>query len=626
MSDTQPQSMKNKPVFIHMADVLRRLAKDLRIDRVDMDYATSRLKHEGMSFATKTLPAFARYVLQCCEAERVLDARNLSFTSFKSDRGVPRFMRGLLCRAVKGDASALYKIRQFCEYCFKLALEFEEQDLDVAAKTYLEVEEQVRKQEIDLQFVEDCRKIAERLFPRLTELDLSDIMTKNRPRYGPGNYFVDIINYSSPVPKEVLKKMNNNLAELPSHLKAYEGYYFPYRGMHPEDRRNYRRLRRTRYHLPYSKRTCRVCFVPKDSRGPRVISMEQLGLLKGQMAFNDFMSNFFEKRSKGHILFSTQQVHRDLARQSSINRSFATLDLKEASDRVSLSLVRKITRNFPVFRLATEHLRATHAILGEDRTRRTVKLSKYANMGSGLCFPTLGFIVYIVAVTSMSKLVGYEKARELAYVFGDDLIVPTAFYDYVVSGLRSCGLMVNLNKSFYKGFFRESCGGDYYHGIQVSPVRLRLSQAGLKRASSYRKGMIPLYTDHAVLQLERHCRELLAHGLFNLADYYYRQIEKSLGKLPFVHPDSPFLGRASGYKPTAEVTVYYKPVTRRSRNRGVCPYKGIAASLLSDGLGEDWCLTPLRRKVLLTKKRVVETSELACYGLTEEAMHTVLAI
>jgi hypothetical protein len=60
-------------------------------------------------------------------------------------------------------------------------------------------------------------------------------------------------------------------------------------------------------------------------------------------------------------------------------------------------------------------------------------------------------------------------------LYGDDIIVPTATAVSVVGGLESFGLKVNIRKSFWTGEFRESCGGDYFRGLDVTPVYLRYS-------------------------------------------------------------------------------------------------------------------------------------------------------
>jgi len=58
-------------------------------------------------------------------------------------------------------------------------------------------------------------------------------------------------------------------------------------------------------------------------------------------------------------------------------------------------------------------------------------------------------------------------------VFGDDIIVPVDMVQTVMEGLEAFGLKVNREKSFWNGKFRESCGGDFYDGEWVTPVRLK---------------------------------------------------------------------------------------------------------------------------------------------------------
>ena len=58
-------------------------------------------------------------------------------------------------------------------------------------------------------------------------------------------------------------------------------------------------------------------------------------------------------------------------------------------------------------------------------------------------------------------------------VYGDDIIVPVDMMEPVAAGLEAFGLRVNSSKSFGTGRFRESCGGDYYEGVWITPVRVR---------------------------------------------------------------------------------------------------------------------------------------------------------
>lgn len=248
------------------------------------------------------------------------------------------------------------------------------------------------------------------------------------------------------------------------------------------------------------------------------------------------------------------------------------------------------------------------------------KLRKLANMGSGICFPLLALNVYATAVTALRIEHRYSLKDAMAsvYVYGDDLIVPSQTVSSVKSWLCSVGYLVNEGKSFVQGYFRESCGADYYHGVKVSPVRFRLPGAGLAPTSDYRNGFVPIGNEAGLIQVDAHCRELKDSYLDTLAEYYYRLLERPLGTLPMVGRDSVFIGR---YDPGSIIIgtnrKSYYPVTATTVFTDACPLKGLGRSLNSvDGLMQDWSLTPVRRQLSL-KRRVPELGELVCWGLPQ---------
>jgi hypothetical protein len=145
-------------------------------------------------------------------------------------------------------------------------------------------------------------------------------------------------------------------------------------------------------------------------------------------------------------------------------------------------------------------------------------------MGSGLTFPLMAWSIYATICFYIQCFRKTDVSREV-YVYGDDVIVPTRFYQDAITALNKIGFKVNTSKSFMKGGFRESCGGDYYFGNIVTPERLKLT---FSRISS--KGTTLTLDEQAIIKLERHCRRLVLAGLLKLADYYYDAIELWLGK------------------------------------------------------------------------------------------------
>jgi hypothetical protein len=237
------------------------------------------------------------------------------------------------------------------------------------------------------------------------------------------------------------------------------------------------------------KRESRVCTVPKRRDISRTICVEptlnmfaQLGL---GSKLEDRIRTFF-----GFDLSDQQVVNRDLACKGSLYDLYSTIDLKSASDTISLKMLRScLPRDF--YDLLCR-LRTPYANLPN---RETVELHMVSTMGNGFTFP-LQTMLFSCAVSAASRALGLSlKRRTQNYhgdfgVFGDDIIVPTHFH-YRNDGTKSAdhygldlyravcrllsllGFHVNADKSFFEGSFRESCGGDYYQGANVRGVYIK---------------------------------------------------------------------------------------------------------------------------------------------------------
>lgn len=204
-----------------------------------------------------------------------------------------------------------------------------------------------------------------------------------------------------------------------------------------------------------------VTFVPKDSRGPRTICMEvhermslQLGLMK---AIYQHIENF--SNHAGRINFSDQSINQVLAHKASHDQTYATIDLKDASDLVSWNLILDLVPT--EYRSVLTALRTPTVRFGRDG--EPLEINKFAPMGSALCFPIEAILFYSIARTITPDV----------YVYGDDIIVPTSCAVAVMDALESYGLAINRDKSLLNGYFRESCGHDAYKGNCISPIRYR---------------------------------------------------------------------------------------------------------------------------------------------------------
>jgi hypothetical protein len=225
----------------------------------------------------------------------------------------------------------------------------------------------------------------------------------------------------------------------------------------------------------------RVVFVPKDSRGPRLISAEPREFMFIQQGLMTQLYRAIESYPmvKAQLDCRDQTRNQRLARWGSETNAVATLDLKEASDRVSVQLVERLFPKHWVKSLLA--CRSEGTVLPDGRV---VLFRKFAPMGSAVCFPVEAICFWAIANAVcwtgeryFDRLFDctsdiYAQSNQLA-VFGDDIIVPTGYASSVISALEAVGLLVNRNKSYTEGPFRESCGAEFFLGEDVSIVRCR---------------------------------------------------------------------------------------------------------------------------------------------------------
>lgn len=241
----------------------------------------------------------------------------------------------------------------------------------------------------------------------------------------------------------------------------------------------------------------------------------------------------------GMLGFSDQAPNRAMAKRGSSDGSLATLDLKEASDRVPNLLVKVMLERHPWLDTAVQACRSTRAEIS-DLGICIPKLSKFASMGSALCFPFEAMVFLAIIFVGISKHTGLPLSRQLissyrgkVRVYGDDIIVPVDVAESVISALESYGIKCNTNKSFWTGQFRESCGGDYFAGEDVTPIRMH------KVFPSSRKDATEVA---ALVEFRNH---LYMRDMWQTASFLDEKIRDILPDFPIVEATSPCLGRLS---------------------------------------------------------------------------------
>jgi hypothetical protein len=161
-------------------------------------------------------------------------------------------------------------------------------------------------------------------------------------------------------------------------------------------------------------------------------------------------------------------------------------------------------------------------------------------MGSALCFPVEAMVFLTVVYHGIERALKRRVVRrdiisfgDKVRVYGDDIIVPIEYVRDVISSLELFGFKVNKSKSFWNGKFRESCGGDFFAGHDVTPVRVRREFPSSRRDVEEVESLVAL-------------RNLFyTKGLWQTAKHLDDIIALVLPHFPIVLPTSPLLGRIS---------------------------------------------------------------------------------
>jgi hypothetical protein len=563
---------------IIVPDLIMSLAHDVGLDPRTSQYVLKRFNAEGMNFLTKTLPQVSKAVLRSLELGYFERPEGFAFYSctlrhFRSCLDCifdPR--TGVVLETV--DAGAISRLRQFCEYFYKLALPFTDTQLEKAEREFKAEDKELAAAYIDRAYVDQLRKDFETYYPEISRATVQDVFTHSRPRAGSGTFA------NHEMYQQAWYMRRETVVACRKELAPYSGFFKPY----PSAPVN----------VPIADDTSDssdVLFVPKDSRGPRTIVREPYHTLSEQMGFHDWIKGALERGTSFRVNFKDQSINQRLARSSSKDKSLATIDLKSASDRVSARIMQTIFRNSPACRQFL-NWRTKSAKLPSGEV---IQLAKVAGMGSGLTFPLMSLLITLTICRTIHNATRVPISRLIrqVYVYGDDIIVPTKYTDLAYSGLERVLLKVNREKSFSKSLFRESCGGDYYDGRSVAPVRCRLSHS----KPSIRGGLLCCDNTQWVLDFSSHARELVAAGLDSVAEVYYLAVEREHGKLPPISGDSPAIGRWSQDTPVYPVdatgtyrnvrAMFAVPVKRYVGNQRN-PYVFLKSRLIGQEAERDW--------------------------------------
>ena len=437
-----------------LRDLTHALALDLELSPRDIETLLRRYDHNSFSVFVLELYKFGSHFFDCLEKSRWVAVPGWKC----DDESYPLFL-GERIRAVFSDPTseqALFGVRSIRQLCFFYAKSqtpsgiTKEQSLSAQDK-YRATEEEVLSSLSPDPLLQIANQLAKSIFDGFSW----DYLHSN---HGPGsvadNQRQD--KYAAPgmpgtigeVGFQRFGDMDHLLRE--SHLvKAYTSYDFI----------------RTRQKSEF-------LVVPKDIRGPRTICREATNVQFAQQGVRRWMERKLanDVRTRGMINFVDQSINANLALTSSRSGNYATIDLSDASDRLSYVLAEEIFRGSSVWPalVATR----SNVVVFPDGSDKYLR--KFAPMGSAVCFTTLSFTVWSLLYAG-AMIAGRPDLGSSVFVYGDDIVVPTEYFEQAKFILTNYGLKVNSDKSYCYSLFRESCGCDAYNGSDVTPVRLRFT-------------------------------------------------------------------------------------------------------------------------------------------------------
>jgi hypothetical protein len=521
-----------------------------------MDWKTVlvRCKHEGLSFLTITLPTFGK------DFEKSLDQGKVdrsSFQGFTWRAGLPRFLGGFLDRVFDRrsgvllhdpDIEAIRSIRQLTLMFGKVELPCSDARWQGAMSAYVECDREVKVGDSTRsdETIRSFERISDLLFQRFfTDVDRDVYNGEIVPKHGPGAT-ADKLSSNS---KYRLRTWTDRLEE---YFPAME-FLLPSPSFYDE--------RTDVDHLePGAEVPVKVTAVPKTQKTPRIIAIEPACMQYVQQGLLENIRMWLQEPKHSTLFamigFESQDPNQMLALEGSLTGELATLDLSEASDRVSNQLVRSMLRNHPWLFGAVDACRSRKA---DVPGHSTIRLAKFASMGSALTFPMEAMVFLTAVFVGIERALNTQLTRKdvsalvgRVRIFGDDIIVPRDYVYPVVSALEDFGLRVNASKSFWTGRFRESCGKEYYAGEDVTIVRVRT--------------LLPTTREDAteIISTVSTRNQLYWAGRWKTVGWLDRVIRGVIRHYPLVAPSSSVLGRESvlGYETQRTHKTLHSPLVK----------------------------------------------------------------
>lgn len=461
------------------------------------------IESRGLRFCTIDLPDYGKHFDLCLSAGRLTPSNLPCFGWSGKGARSHAFLRGLVLRVFDSDGMLLSQpchlailfIRQLCYAVKKIKLDCSEQAHDRAITKYIRQEDSLRSPSLNwggdhLEFhsgdrlsIDDFRRsgggrqadlfevcpvsasfcdtvhdVADRIFSSFGEFKPEEW----RVKHGPGAVAdrpIEGYKYNFPTWSDRLEHI------FPCADLAYANYSI-WADMTQQ--------------APISSddEASVLLAVPKSQKTPRLIAKEPTANMWCQQAVRDYLEQAVSASPlAASIHFKDQRYNANAALEASRSQTHWTVDLSDASDRVSLWLVERLARANKSLLEALNASRSTYVKVPLKSGSTYLRMKKFAPQGSATTFPLQSIIYACVGIASIIYAdnrrvtpASITAATNELLVFGDDTIIPARAGEHYVKMLTYLGFLVNYNKTFGTGKFRESCGSEGYDGTDVTPA------------------------------------------------------------------------------------------------------------------------------------------------------------
>ncbi len=498
-------------IFLTYSHLFRDLAMWGHVDPYeserDINRIVSLIETRGERSVFIDFPSCAKS-LDYALSRGVLDVRKLAILG-KTRNGLPEFMNSVFAKVFDGngrllrediDVGAVKALRQVLLLYKKVQIPCSEEKIRNECKAFFSLDRSLRSgsmswSSLDFDSLDCSLANAPRLDPSFPGV-LSDI------RESP----LGLLRLSQRVCDQIVRRFdefspdavvgNHGPGAVADSKCGMDKYVFPtwsqqLERVFPRDLHASPNIRTFEYGLwgsngdPGDLRTLPARLIPvaKTQEKPRLIASEPTANQFIQGGIRKFLRKMIESGVlQSSIAISDQSLSRDLALLASMDNSIATVDLSNASDRLSTWTVERVFRKAP--RLLEGLAASRSQYIVDDRyTKQYAMLRKYAPQGNATVFPLQSIVYCCFAIAasiwsspglqSRSDAQLWRSIKEVSHmvrVFGDDIILPNTALPALSSLLELCQLSVNGAKSHFGGRFAESCGMDAFMGTDVTPV------------------------------------------------------------------------------------------------------------------------------------------------------------